>query len=166
MGVKPTDPRVRFWRKVRITDGCWEWMGSRARNGYGTFHKTSRVPVRAHRFSWELHFGPIPARLVVCHRCDNPPCVNPQHLFLGTMDENLRDARRKGRREPTYEERGTCRRGHPFTPANTYRFADGQWQCRECRRLTRKRRHGRYIDGSRPRGPGGRELPDHAAIST
>lgn len=94
----------RFWSKVRPEpgDGCWLWTGSTVR-GYGSFRLTRRGSeriargVKAHRWSWEAHYGPIAAGLHVCHRCDVPRCVNPAHLFLGTALENQRDCKAKGR---------------------------------------------------------------------
>jgi hypothetical protein len=87
----------RFWRYVRKTSGCWEWTASTAA-GYGTFGLDRETMVGAHRFSWELHFGPIPPGMYVCHHCDNKVCVRPDHLFLGTALANNRDMDRKGRR--------------------------------------------------------------------
>jgi hypothetical protein len=85
----------RFWGYVRMGDGCWEWTGA-TQGGYGAFHLRSRV-IRSSRFSWMIHRGEIPAGMVVCHRCDNPPCVRPDHLFLGDHTENAIDSLSKGR---------------------------------------------------------------------
>jgi hypothetical protein len=91
----------RFWEKVdrRSKSQCWVWIGAVDAFGYGFFLK-SKNPVRfhkAHRFSWELHNGPIPEGMHVLHHCDKPPCVNPRHLFLGDQAANNADRDRKGR---------------------------------------------------------------------
>jgi DNA-binding CsgD family transcriptional regulator len=96
-GYSPENPTERFWRKVRKGEECWEWTGFRVPPlGYGRF-RLNDEQTWAHRVSWELTFGPIPEGLQVCHRCDNPPCVRPDHLFLGTPLDNVRDMIGKGR---------------------------------------------------------------------
>lgn len=85
----------RFWSKVKKTRGCWWWVGAKFSNGYGRFWASKEY--LAHRVSWELHNGPIPEGLHVLHRCDNPSCVRPDHLSVGTHKENMRDMVNKGR---------------------------------------------------------------------
>ena len=87
----------RFWSKVAKGDGCWEWQGGRTPTGYGVFGMGNTVR-GAHRVAWELIYGPIPTDRWILHHCDNPPCVNPQHLFLGDRSTNVRDMHAKGRR--------------------------------------------------------------------
>lgn len=95
-------PRVppfdRFWSKVRRGDDCWDWTAARDPLGYGFFRMEPGKPMwRAHRAAWALVNGPIPDGMIVCHRCDNPPCVRPEHLFLGTDQDNTDDRVAKGR---------------------------------------------------------------------
>lgn len=91
---------IRFWMNVERTDECWLWKPSVARGVYGKLQRDDGIQVGAHRFSYELHQGPIATGLHVLHRCDNPPCVNPDHLFLGTREENMQDMLSKGRGRP------------------------------------------------------------------
>jgi hypothetical protein len=94
----------RFWAKVRKADGdaCWEWTGATKPQGYGVMGvgKRGTGVIRVTRFSYELHFGPFDKELFVLHKCDNPRCVRPDHLFLGTARDNIRDAMAKGRWKP------------------------------------------------------------------
>ena len=94
---KATPLRERFWSKADCQGaGCWIWTACKDGDGYGNIG-FGRSTVKAHRVAWELTHGPIPPRMHVLHHCDNPPCVNPEHLFLGTQVENQRDCEAKGR---------------------------------------------------------------------
>lgn len=84
-------------------DGCWEWQGNRCQNGYGRVDRGKAGVIKAHRLSFKLHNGYLPE--AVCHRCDNPPCVNPAHLFAGTYADNVYDMVAKGRQRGPYRHR-------------------------------------------------------------
>jgi hypothetical protein len=93
---------ARFWAKVdkRGPDECWPWTGARFQGGYGALGVPGELRTQvagAHRVSWDLHHGPIPDGMYVCHSCDVRECVNPAHLFLGTARDNTRDMISKGR---------------------------------------------------------------------
>src|SRR6266581_6057922 len=96
-GRPRTSVNERFWAKVIRSESCWTWTGSKNKLGYGRF-KNSRDKNRyAHRIAWQLVFGAIPQGRVVAHACDNPGCVNPEHLWLARQGDNLNDAEEKGR---------------------------------------------------------------------
>lgn len=100
---KRTDLRDRFATKYVVgQDGCWEWTAALDHWGYGHIHTGSEIDgnrrmEKAHRVSWKLHRGPVAEDLCVLHHCDNPRCVNPDHLFLGTHADNTEDKKKKGR---------------------------------------------------------------------
>lgn len=86
----------RFHERFEKSETCWEWKGTRNRHGYGV-HWTGYSQRLAHRISYRIYRGRIPKGKFVCHRCDNPICVSPFHLFLGSASDNMQDALRKGR---------------------------------------------------------------------
>lgn len=138
-------------------DTCWLWQGPKlVSGGYGVLQLGRRYKQRAHRVSYELHTGLIPAGMHVCHSCDTPACVNPNHLWLGTNRENHHDKMKKGRWVDVYKDRQKCSAGHPYSPENT-EIRDGHRICRECKRIAnlaayyrRSQREGRAVK-PRPR---------------
>jgi hypothetical protein len=133
IGNKQTD-RGRFLAKFLVDDGCWEWTEGSfpARGGqlgYGAFNVGNR-PVQAHRFAYEMFKGEIPDDLVVMHSCDNPPCVNPAHLVLGTQSDNCRD--RDDKKRGYQSGKTACKQGHPYDEENTGFRANGHRYCKTC----------------------------------
>jgi HNH endonuclease len=129
----PTPVADRFWSYVdrRGADECWPWTGS-CTKGYGTLRIGGRG-AQAPRLSWEIHCGPIPGGMWILHHCDNPPCVNPAHLFLGTVDDNNNDKIQKGRQRGAVGDRNGMAK---LTEAQvreirvTYVKGDPQFGCR------------------------------------
>lgn len=99
---KKTPPEERFWRKVLKTETCWMWTGGTSGWFYGSFSYIDGKKIYAHRYSYELANGEIPEGMLVCHSCDNPKCVRPDHLFLGTYQTNIddREMKKRGNRSP------------------------------------------------------------------
>jgi hypothetical protein len=139
-----------LWEQVTILDDCWCWTGRTIGYGYGQIYIPSRRSnVLVHRLSYELFVGPILDGLFVLHTCDNPPCVRPSHLFLGTNADNMRDAWKKGRLDmarvgKAVRTKSACANGHELDEANTYRRPGSvARECRECRRLYQRDREKR-----------------------
>ena len=116
--------------------GCWLWISLVDGKGYGYLRNRivdgRRKVLKAHRVSWTLHNGEIPAGFQVCHKCDIPGCVNPRHLFIGTNSDNQLDSVSKQRHHCT--KKTHCASGHAFDAINTYIAPSGQRACNECRR--------------------------------
>lgn len=147
----------RWAEKVdqRGSDECWPWLASHDADGYGRFQEptpTGQRHIRAHRWTYERWVGPIPDGSVVMHTCDNPPCVNPAHLRLGTPRDNNADKVAKGRHAQLWGTPLTrscqteCWRGHPLSGDNLYITPAGHRRCRACStinaRIAYRLRHG------------------------
>lgn len=130
----------RIENKLDKSSGCWLWTGALS-HGYGsiTIKRESKL---VHRVYWELINGDIPKGMCVCHHCDNPPCVSPEHLFLGTPTDNNRDRDEKGRH---YQATQThCKYNHPFDESNTHYYSikrNGKQSSERCCRACNRRRN-------------------------
>ncbi len=139
----------RFWSKVARSGGCWLWTGARLRQGYGVFQVAGNA-VKAHRFSYAVAYGAIPADMCVCHHCDTPACVRPDHLFLGTHGDNARDRDEKGRGATG------ARNGSRALPERLHRGSSVKSAKLTEERVSEIRR--RYAAGERDRKALGREF--------
>lgn len=124
----------RFWSKIDRSGGpaaCWPWIAGHNRDGYGSFRVDDHTEL-AHRVAWAEANGPVPDGMDVLHTCDNPPCCNPRHLFLGTAADNARDSVAKGRHQAA--RKTECKHGHPFDEVNTLvEIVTGKRICLACR---------------------------------
>lgn len=124
----------RFWEKVDKSGDCWIWTAGRTNQGYGRFSPARSESARAHRYSYELAYGPIAPGLVIDHLCRNKACVRPDHLEPVTTTENIRRA------HPAVVT-NRCKHGHEFTAENTRHRRDGSRACRTCERTRRRESH-------------------------
>lgn len=138
----------RFWAQVeKHESGCWEFVGTGERDEpYGRLADSTGKHVLAHRASWALHNGSLDDEVAVLHRCDNPPCVNPDHLFLGDRADNIRDMHEKGR--DFWNTQTRCPNGHEYTEENTL-VHKGRRQCQICRRARHQRSNARRTPSSK-----------------
>jgi len=137
-GLKPTSIRpattpayLRFWRRVLLDDGCWEWQGAHDKDGYGCFSVTAKESWRAHRYAYEFLRGPIPDGLVIDHLCKNRGCVNPGHMEPVEPGENVRRGDGPGH---LVRRAGVCQRGHVIDENNMAASRTGRRRCRICQR--------------------------------
>ncbi len=130
----------RFWGRVNVAaaDECWEWTGSTNAYGYGYLRigGTTRS-IGAHRLSAKIAYGMFDERLLVLHHCDNPPCVNPAHLYVGTPKQNTQDAVRRGRARNQHVGKTHCINGHELAGDNVAFGKRGDRQCRACAKARR-----------------------------
>jgi hypothetical protein len=144
----------RLYSKIIVTPNeCWEWQGYRFPQGYGRYSMMGQV--LAHRVSFIVHKGPIFKNLCVLHKCDNPPCVNPDHLFMGTRDTNNKDRAAKGRSVTPNMNLTHCKRGHEFTKENTIIRGTGTRLCRTCNNEQSMKRYWKHIGRGRRKGTNG-----------
>lgn len=141
----------RFWSRVnRTADGCWEFSGSgNARSGHRAFYVNNQR-VMAHRAAWEISRGPIPEGLCVCHHCDNPPCVNPDHLFLGTVADNNADRDRKGRGRLPRPDQVRRKTAGPIKHGTITGYIKRECRCSDCREAVRRYRAKNKLRASLP----------------
>ena len=146
----------RFFQKVNKTDSCWLWTGSLNSRGYGCL-AVNRKTVSAHRYSYAIHKGEIPEGLIICHSCDVPACVNPDHLWAGTFADNMKDMVDKDRHGETSRKQTHCRKGHSFEEFEPLVYIKKQGRqigkeyriCKECKRINDSKRKGKNLESMR-----------------
>jgi hypothetical protein len=146
----------RFFQKVNKTDSCWVWTGALNSKGYGSMGFEGKT-MSTHKLSYLWFRGEIPEGMLVCHHCDNPPCVNPEHLFLDTNSGNMKDMFKKGRNGSSTKRQTHCKKGHSFEEFEPLVYIKKQGRqigkeyrvCRECKRISDSKRVGKNIESMR-----------------
>lgn len=130
--LKKSGVLIKSLCEIDKKTGCWVWSGKRIKGKYGAVKSNGTAHV-AHRLSYEMFVGPIPEGMLVCHHCDNPPCINPDHLFVGSHSDNMKDCFAKGRQSRRCIPWDKCKNGHEMTEENVYLSKTGR-QCKKCKR--------------------------------
>lgn len=138
--------RLLSSRTIDPNTGCWSWTLGKQYTGYGVTWVDKKI-YRVHRLSAHLFLDfPLDSKLSVLHRCDNTSCFNPEHLFIGTQEDNIHDSMKKGRYvgfkngvSKINSEKTECLNGHPFDSVNTYVYKDGSRHCKTCSRARLRR---------------------------
>ena len=142
-GIKPRDPMGFFHQSYVVgQNGCWIWTSTINQYGYGILNIGRNGKIIASRLSLQLATGKSGEGLFACHSCDQPACINPEHLFWGTQSDNMRDAAAKGRLHNTFQTAKThCPQGHEYTEENTFLGSKGERACRICSREYSRRHY-------------------------
>ena len=150
----------RFFQKVDKSGSeaypdCWIWKGGKTSKDYGSFkYYQDRPAIGAHVSSYLFHLGEVPKGMLVCHHCDNPPCVNPEHLFLDTNSGNMKDMFKKGRNGSSTKRQTHCKKGHSFEEFEPLVYIKKQGRqigeeyrtCKECKRINDSKRRGKNLE--------------------
>jgi hypothetical protein len=142
-------PQERFFKKVNKTDSCWLWTGALSSRGYGSFRVDGKT-ISTHRLSYSWFKGEVPEGIFVCHTCDIPACVNPDHLWLGTNSDNMQDMIAKDRHGRSMRTQTHCRKGHDFAVFGfkTFTRKNGKVEkyCKECKKISDSSRVGKNLE--------------------